>query len=501
MIQVLINSVDLTSLIVESSLLVDTSVTNQVSTANFTVRKYGTRTFVPDVDDTIEIYDDATLIFNGIIMNVNEGIEGPEALRYDVQCASSSWKLDRLLVARAYENKTIETIIQEMVAEFAPEFTTVNVTSSFLVEKFLFNNIPVSDAISRLAKVVSYEWWVDVNDDIHFAPRLAEAAPFNLTDTSGNYAYRGLIRNLDGSQIVNKVIVFGGEYDGATFTDDITVEGSVTLSFGLPYKFSNFTVELDTGSGFVAQTVGVDPIDEFPSFDVLYNFNAQSFKFASALTAGDVIRFSGNPRYPVRGLSGSAGSIAQYGLREKIIKDKSIEDNDTARRRAIAELQTYAAEIQDATFFTYTTGLRAGMRINLTSTERNCNVDFVIKKLSYEMVDPDTFGYRVECITTEKYDLIDLLRLITGDEEDPNTGDLIVELFETTGDTLEVTETITNVTPEADNAIMEVTEDIQDDPLGSGVTPTWVWGNYVPTSLADTKRMLFWGFSGGHWNA
>lgn len=488
MTQVLINSVDLTNLIIERSLIVDTSVTNQVSTSSFSVRKYGTRTFVPDVDDTIEIYDDSDLIFNGIIMNVSESIEGPEGLLYDVQCASSSWKLDRLLVARAYENKTVQTIIQEMVAEFASDFTTVNVEGDFLVDRFLFNNITVSDAISRLAKLLSYEWWVDVNDDIHFAPRLAEDAPYDLTDSNGNYAYRTMIRNLDGSQIVNKVIVFGGEYDGDTFTDEITVEGSVTQSFNLPYKFSNFTVDLDTGGGFVSQTVGVDPIDEFPDFDVLYNFQGQSFKFASALAAGDIIRFSGNPKYPVRGLGGSAASIAQYGLREKIIRDKSIEDNDTARRRAIAELQTYAQEIQDVTFFTYTSGLRAGMRINLTSAERDCNVDFVIKKLTYETIDPETFGYRVECITTEKYDLIDLLRSVTETDE-IGTGDNIVELFETTGDTLEIVETITNVQPEADNAIMEVTEDIQDDPLGPGIIPTWVLAYYVPTSIIDTKRM------------
>lgn len=500
MIQVLINSIDRTSLVVANTLQVDTSVTNQVSTADLVIRKYGGRTFTPDVDDTIEIYDGATLIFNGILMNISEAVIAPEAIEYTIKCASSSWKLDRLLVARAYENKTVATIITELVAEFAPEFTTTGVEGEFLIDRFLFNNITVSEAISRLAKVVAYEWWVDVNDDIHFAPRLAEEAPYDLEDDSGNYAYKTLVRQLDGSQIVNKVIVFGGKYDGDFFTDDITVEGNVTQSFNLPYKFANFEVSLDTGAGFVAQTIGIDPIDSFPDFDVLYNFQSQSFRFENPLSAGDVVRFGGNPKYDVRGLAGSASSITQYGLREKILKDSSIEDNDTARRRAVAELQTYAQEVQDATFFTYTAGLRAGMRINLTSAERGCDVDFVIKGLRYKTINPNEFGYEVTCITTEKYDLIDLLRSITS-IEDENTGDNIVELFETTGDTLEIAEVITNVTPESDNAIIEVIEDIQNDPLGANITPTWVWGYHVPTSITDTNRMLYWGYSGGHWNS
>jgi hypothetical protein len=495
MITVEINSVDVTTTILGESLSVDTSITNQVSSASFEIRKYGDATYVPAIDDQVDIYDGATKIFTGNIMNFDEALEAPGALRYTIQCASSSWKLDSLLVARAYQNKSIAQILTELIAEFAPDFSTNNVTGTFVIQQIVFNNIPVSDAIGRLARILSYEWWVDVDNDLHFSPRFAELAPYNLTDTSGNYAYRGLVRKADGSQIVNRVIVRGGEYNGATFTDDITVSGSDTTSFNLPYKFANLTVSLDTGSGFVPQTVGVDFIDSFPAVDVLFNFQEKTIRWENPLGAGDIIRFSGNPKIPVLAISGSASSEALYGRRDKVIRDRSIEDNDTARRRAIAELQTYADEIQDATFFTYTTGLRAGMLINLTSTERDCNVNFVIKKLTFSIVDPNTFGYKVECITTEKYELIDLLRFIL--EPDVTQTDETAEILEFVGESLLIDEVITRVMPNADVAFLEIDENIVDDPLGPGVEPTWVWGYYFPSSITDTKRMGYW--DSAHW--
>ena len=38
--------------------------------------------------------------------------------------------------------------------------------------------------------------------------------------------------------------VRGGEYDGATYTDKITVNGSNSKSFKLPYKFSGLTIKV-----------------------------------------------------------------------------------------------------------------------------------------------------------------------------------------------------------------------------------------------------------------
>jgi hypothetical protein len=492
-----INSIDQTDLVVAGSLSVSTSITSQVSEAFFQIRKYGGRTFTPDVDDIVEIYDGADKIFKGIVMDIAESLDAPTALMYNINCVSSSWKLDRLLAARAYQNKSVGQILTELVAEFAPDFTVDAPTATFNVRQIVFNNIPVSDAIFRLSKILSYEWYVDVNDVIHFQPRLSEPAPYNLTDTSGNYAYRGLVRKLDGTQIVNKVIVRGGEYDGELQTDDITVTGSVTSAFNLPSKFANLTVELDSGSGFVAQTVGIDPIDNFDSFDVLYNYQGQSIRWENPLDDGYVIRYSGNPKFRAFAVQGSAISEARYGKREKVIRDNSIEDNDTARRRAIAELQTYANEIQDANFFTYTPGLRAGMRINLTSTERDCNVDFVIKKLTFQAIDPTNFGYKVDCITTQKYDLIDLLRYIL-EPETPET-DETAEIIEFVGEALEIAEVITRVMPEANIEALEINENIQNDPLGAGVEPTWVWGYYFPLSITDPNRMLYWGTGGSNW--
>ena len=47
---------------------------------------------------------------------------------------------------------------------------------------------------------------------------------------------------------------------------------------------------------------------------------------------------------------------------------------------------------------------------------------------------------------------------------------------------------ITVGTAVTDNVTISITENIQKDPLGAGVEPTWVLGDYFPSSITDTKR-------------
>lgn len=489
MITVEINSVDVTDQISQDSLTVTQKITYQVDTASFDVQKAGSKTLTPAYGDTVAIYDGADKIFGGTILSVSETpLTGPAGIFFKVKCVDHTYEMDKLMAARTYENTSIPDIIDDLISSYTTGFTTNNVLGTFIVEKIVFNQVPISTCIKRLADVVNYDWYIDEDKDVHFFPKYTNSAPFGLTDTNGNYIRKTLQRLSDGAEVVNRVKVRGGYYNGATYTDDITVVGNDTKSFTLPYRMANLTVELNTGAGFVAQTVGIDFIDDFSSNDVLHNFLDQSIRWETALSDGDVIRFSGNPKVGVFGVAEDPTSIATYGKIEKFIRDDSIESNLIARRRAHAELYTFAEPLIDMTFQTYVSGLRAGQLINVQSDIHGIDEDLIIKQLDFKMRDHDNFFYNVKLVSTRRYDFITLLQKII--EPDPRPGDEQETSEEIFTDTAEITvqESYDIVSAFEDTQQVETQENYELDPFGANTDAIYVLAPYTPTSQFDTMR-------------
>lgn len=481
-----INSIDRSDHIEWDSLQVRQNLTSQVDTAGFKIRKYGTRTYIPNTGDEIIIYDNGDKVFAGAITKVDESTESNAGgVVFDIDCADFAFDLDSRLVTKVYSNQTIGDIIADIAANFAPAgFTAVNANSTFFVVKIVFNQIPITACLRRLANIVKYEWYVDEDKDIHFFPNFTNTAPFNLTDISGNYVYDSLKRIIDGTQIVNRCKVRGGEFDAAAYSDTIIVAGNDTKSFQLPYKFSNLSVLLNT----VAQTVGIDFIDDPTLFDVLYNFQEKTLKWPAPLSDLDQIDFTGNPKVPVLAIAEDNASITEFGLREKLIRDTSIEDITTARRRAIGELLAYADEVSDCRFKTYTPGLRTGQTININSVLRSFSEDFIIKSVSFRPIDPTTFQYDIGLVTTRRYGLIELLRKLLEPEDQAFDENEVAEIVQTDIQSITIDELIFLTVAESDIATITITEAIFKDPIGANTEPIWVLAGYFPTSPADPKR-------------
>ena len=489
MITVKIDNVDKTNQIEQSSLSVTQKLNSEVDTASFLVRKAGSKTLIPAYGDDVQILDGSTKIFGGTILTVIESpVAGANGVLYQVSCVDYTYEMDRILASKIYENQTIEQIISDLLSTYAPAFTDGGVSSSFNIAKIVFNQIPISTCLQRLAEVVQYDWYVDADKDVNFFEKNVNNAPYGLTDTDGNYIYKTLKRTQEGSQVANRVKVRGGEYEGDVFTDDITVKGNDSKSFELPYRFANLTIELNTGAGFVSKNVGVDFIDDFTTDDVLFNFQEKIVRFENALADGDIIRFSGNPKIPVFAISEDSNSIASYGIIEKLVRDNSIESNSIARRRASAELYAFAEPVIDARFRTYTAGLRSGMLINIQSDIRGIDDDLLIKRINFSMRDSNTFEYIVELVSTKRLEFIALLQKII--EPDPRPSDASETSEEIFTDTIEINiqEEIDMVSGFEDDQTITSDENYILDPLGAGVNATYVLAPYSPTSQLDTKR-------------
>jgi hypothetical protein len=128
------------------------------------------------------------------------------------------------------------------------------------------------------------------------------------------------------------------------------------------------------------------------------------------------------------------------------------------------------------------------MVINLSSTLRNATVDFLIKKVKTKTVDPNTFLYEVEVVTTQKYSLIELLQKILQPEDTAIDSSEVAELLKTDTVDISIGELIEAMSAVEDIVDVEVVEVIQKDPLGAGVEPEWVLAEYFPTDITDPKR-------------
>jgi len=484
-ITVKINTVDKTDNIKQETLRVTQRLTYQVDTAKFQVIKAGNKTLVPAYDDDIEIYDGATKIFGGKTIQVDgSSLSSADGIVYNVECVDHTYEFDKILASKTYENETIADIISDLVSSYASGFTSVNATSDFEIEKIVFNQVSLSTCMKRLAEIMQYDWYIDVDKDVHFFPNETKSSPFDLTDSNGNYVYKTLKRISDGSQVVNRVKVRGGEYDGDVFTDILVVNGNDSKSFRLPYKFSNLTIKLNT----VSQTIGIDFIDDFTSVDVLYNFAEKTIRFENNLSDTDEIEFSGNPKIPVFAISEDSNSIALYSAIEKLIRDDSIQSNSVARKRASAELLYYAEPIIDAKFFTFESGLNIGMTVDIQSDIRGSDDRLLIKRLQFKLIDHDTFGYQVELISTKRQEFIDLLQqIIEPEPRDSDEAEVSEQIFTDTAE-INIDEEIELVTPVDADEDMEVAENYILDPFGAGVDADYVLSPYSPTSQTDTKR-------------
>ena len=507
MIRVEINKVDRSEFINWASLTITKNLTSLVDIGSFQILKVQDG-YVPSINDEIRVYISTdlfkyndeidynaevyynglnVLVFGGYITSIKEDLDIVDGGNYTINFQDYTYELSGILIAKSFENKTGKEIIDELFAEFAPTFNTDNVICDTIISKIVFNNAYLSDCLTRLSKIIGYEWYVDQYKNVHFFQRFSLIAPFNLTDTNGNYVYKSLKRTIDATQIANQVKVRGGMgTESNLFQDVITVSGDETKTFKLPYKFSNLQVWIDTGGGYVEQNVGIDNIDDFTTDDVLYNYQSDSIRFETNLTAGTLVKFAGYKKYPVMAIVSDEPSISLIGLREKYIVDNSLIDASTTRERANLELDLAKEAITDCSFLTYQSGLETGMRISISSELRGVSeLDFIINKIVFRTRTINDFEYSITCSTARKMGLTEFLKQLAMrgnvfEEEDSAVAEVIKSIKED----LEIDETIEAI------SASEVNEDLEVDELvkNSNVEPIWVFTPYIPVNIDDPKR-------------
>jgi len=479
------------------SVTLENNLTSKADVLKFKTRKFGSITFVPQVNDEIGLYENEVKIFGGHIVKVTKEVEGKKVLVYKVEAKDYTYLMDKKLVKETYEDTLVEDIITDIVSNYLPSgFTTNNVASTGITLKYImFDYEEPSKCFQRLAEMIGYDWYVDENKDIHFfSKEEGETAPFNLTDT-GTPVYKDLVIREDQKQIKNVIYVRGGEYVGDLRTDKVGAGDGETKVFKLPYRYDE---KPSVTVGGVSQTVGIDFLDSEDDYDCLWNYQEKIIRFKTAPASGDDIEVTGYPLIPVLIKAQDTSSISKYGEREFRIIDKTIKTKEAARRRAQAELTDYSLPIQEGSFIVYTSGLRAGQKINIQSDIRNINQDFIIDQVVMKTFSPTRFYYKVHITTSRTKGIIEYLKYqleqIDKRIELPKYYQEILDVFLDLEniDQLSLEETFNinkNLVDLKNVDTLNTTESllraIKDSP------PTWVAGPYAPVDDSDRKRPAF----------
>lgn len=489
MISLEINGVDRTSNVKFGTLKKDDNLNERKDSLKFSIRSYTGNEYVPELGQEIELFDGADVIFGGVIVRVSEELEGDKVIVFNVECTDYSQYLDRLLVVERYTNTTVDAIIADLITNYAPDFTGVNVNCPLVVTSVTFDRVTVTEALGKLSKLTNYSWYVDYDMDIHFFERSDESAPFGLTDTAGNHIFDSLKIERDLTQLRNRVYVRGGEIEGEERTELLSGTGD-KLTFPLGNKFSGLpTVEV----GGVPQDVGVDYLDQEADFDVFWNFTEKYIRFKDTTVPAsgtDNIEVTGLPLFNLIMRVEDSASIAQYGVYEFSKTDKTIKSREEAKQYAIAQLQAYAENIAEGTFSTYTSGLRSGQIINVSSVMRDIDEDFLIQKVSFTQVSPTVYRWDVTLATLRTMGIIDFLigLLQSGEDIAGENSEEVLEkvLFETETITLEEVVVISKV----HNPVSETVTLGESNSAQKNHGTQFVAGPYNPSSHADTKRVF-----------
>jgi hypothetical protein len=211
--------------------------------------------------------DPATQLFGGQI-TVREQyaeLDVPAHVRYDLTCMDWTRRLNHRTVTTEYLTASVTAIVQDVITRFAPLITTAHVQAGLpSIPGMTFTFEDVSGALSRLAKNIGAQWYVDYVGDLHFfigteaGPQPAPIVP------GGRFADLKIAADL--TQIRTRVIIegAGGAAAATLATADSLIPLSTVVSFPAAGGRAKIGTALVTYTGTLPGGVKANTTAPFP---------------------------------------------------------------------------------------------------------------------------------------------------------------------------------------------------------------------------------------------
>src|SRR3990167_701869 len=246
-----------------------------------------------------------------------------------------------------YTNSEISTIVTNIIDNEVQDVTTTNVdVTTTTLPRIAFNHQSVYDALTQLAELAGFVFYIDVDKDLHFEERntISSNQIFDNTNISSSQF------DTDREDFANIIWVYGDRQlttaPQFVFIQDANLGSVLTL----PYRPHNTQVrssEFFAGSILVGGVFNMVAPSSVSGLEYLVNFEDRQIILVSGTTPGYsrippdggsiVVNYERD--VPIVKFGQNNASITAFGPKEKVILDKTIKDPLTAKNILLSEME------------------------------------------------------------------------------------------------------------------------------------------------------------------
>jgi hypothetical protein len=402
-------------------------LTRQIDTCSFTVGNYGSLTAFKEWDELI-VRDVATStrLFAGFIQTINKKLS-KTGNRLDAKVTAGDYAawLDHVLVKQQFLVSTTDAAMLAYIFNlYAPEFdATTNVAALKTYPRIRFNRMTLRQIIDQLADAAGGNWYIDYNKKLHFFALDETLTPFNLSDAPNlttTYPYEKMVKNDDGTGVVNRVEVVGGDY----LSDDVTLfiagtgqEPRVILPFKMSGPAAGGALQVWRNDGtlgtpvFTSLTVKVGYIDTLTGANQVLTYFVEKVLEQQAVwpNLANAVKVFGRYNIPLLTRYTDGPSYAYYGRYfDAAIVDASIVDKTTAKQRAQGLMAKAALASVALSCVIRQPGLRSGMTVHAKNTSLGIDDDFFLQRVTGSISQGGYATYTLD-FGVYRPDLVDII--------------------------------------------------------------------------------------------
>lgn len=498
-----INNIDRTSLMQVGSLRISKPKGNN-HTASFKLVDESVNAYHPVPGEHVLIQENGVTIFKGQIEEPEEEVWfGPnQAVEARVSCSDYTRLLHHYWVCGVWANCTASDILFDIFSPNSPycdiggrtdaDGTVIPSEGIIYIPGepgisigeggYAVQNRSVFEVISELAELSEYEWSLDYNKNLTFAPAaMRPAAPIQINNNSRNFRKMSVKRRLD--EYCNESLVLGAvcetnpqfaEYrgDGKTTTFKPTDKET-----DVKYNILDVAPNDEYPTGCKIIDTSLSESDPQRSRDVIaalqgsvegaevyFSSGSMDLTVSQALTATQILRFRYTGEYPIWALRSNMDAIAERAavegggaLYQHMEQDGTIDNPALAINKAEAILNKNSTVPRIVTFETdmqvepNCRGLSPGQEISIQLNRYNLGQrdnpslpdGFVIHNVDIEDVGGKYLRYTVECVGSDKSTWVDAFRKLAQPERIvKRAGDATVHMLRRVNERLRVSDSM-----------------------------------------------------------
>jgi hypothetical protein len=297
----------------------------------------------------VKVKKDGVIILSGIVLNQKDSAHELHIVS-ELGCMDWSYLFNRRAVAKSYTDKTLDYILNDLVASFIPELTTTNVRSSLVTfaGDLLFQYTYAFESIKKIIEsAYGWHWYVDALKDVHlFETYETDGVDF----TTSNIKMDSFSVDYLGDVAANKLWIVGAKQAGTSYIDQyFTGDGQ--------QRYFNLAYEPNYSSIYVGATLKNSKLEQNDdgAQDFLINKKGKVFYIPTNIVTPftGVIKFRYRPTLQIIDYYENQQAQNEAGiLLERIVKNKDITDRLSARQYGKAEIKRKAVQKRIINFIT-----------------------------------------------------------------------------------------------------------------------------------------------------